>query len=125
MECLFDDVLQIILSFLSFHDLVVLRRINRQYHQLISNSTTVEVDHHVNIPLLEYILHFPHYKTEVEQKRNRTLEWDDYRGFFIITQLDRQEWFYYDGLLQKYFFTPHNSSIPHYRGQIQFYEMVL
>jgi hypothetical protein len=28
-------------------------------------------------------------------------------------------------LLQKYFFTPHNSSIPHFRGQIQFYEMVL
>ena len=130
MEGLHDDLVQFIFSFVGFGDvpgrnMVSFRRISKRYRDLTTTAVKVELDQHKQVTLTDFLVHFPHYKTEIQQKRNRTMEWDDYRGFFIITKIERDRWVYYDGLLQQYFFETSSGSFPHYQGKIHVYEFVI
>lgn len=127
MESLHDDILRIIVDFVGFgedpgRNVVSYQRINQRWRTLLSETTRVEVDHNRVIRVCEWMRQYPEYRTDVEQKRNAAMEWDNYRGYFIVGNVDRAMWTYYDSLLQKYFFQHSNGIFPHYRGQMYFYE---
>lgn len=125
-----EDLLRIIFRFVGFGDrpgrnAAAYRRINKQCHALLTDAVRVELDRGRTTDIIDFLRHFPQYKTELEQKRNGAMQWDDYRGFFIITQIDRDTWLYYDSLLETYFLNPRGGSFPHYCGKVYFYEFAI
>jgi len=130
MELFHDDLLLYIFSYVGFGEergknMVSYRRLGKRYHELFTRTVEIELDVDKSVSLSDFMAHFPHYRTELQQKRNRTMEWDDYRGFFIVTKVERDRWIYYDKLLQRYFFEASNGSFPHYKGKIYVYEFLL
>ena len=128
METLHDDVGRLIWDFVGFGNrrganVAVYRRVNKRWRDFLSDHVRVEIDHGGVVGLFFFLKHCNDLRTMMEQKRNAALQWDDFRGYFILTGYDKEQWLYYDHLLHTYFFTPPHPSFPFFKGHMYFYEL--
>lgn len=104
-------------------NIVSYRRVNKTFDSIILKYMTIEVDTDKTISIEEFLKIYNTLYITLRQKRNNCIDWDDYRGFFIITDFDSIKWTFYNNLLNRYYnYSSDPSSFPHYKGQMYFYE---
>ena len=130
MEGLPDDVLLYMIRFVGFGDrkganVVAYQRISKRWSELLYPTTRIEVEPRKEVHVAKWLQQYQEFYVQMQQRRNQSLTWDDYRGYFVITDYDKNVWMYYQQLLHRYYFEPCTVEFPHYRGQMYFYEYLM
>jgi hypothetical protein len=126
MDSLPDDVFDIMLQFIGFgrepgRTIISCQRVSKRFCTRIE-SVRFEIDHDVFVSLSHFRQIYHRLYLLLKQKRDSHILWDDYRGYLVITDYNRDEWLYYNRLVTMYFFRPMSDDFPYYHGQIFFYD---
>lgn len=122
-----DVILLHILEYRGFGEargknVMAMMRVSKNFQLIISNHIRFEIDRSMLVSAREFMQFYNLYFLTWRQKRDASLEWDDYRGFLIITDFDEERYLYYQRLIRRYSFDPRPVDFPHYKGRMLFYE---
>ena len=123
MDSLPDDVFDVLLQYVGCGQTILsCQRVSKRFYTRIEASIRFEIDHDVYISISHYRQIYHRLYLFLKQKRDSHIFWDDYRGYLVVTDYNRDEWLYYNRLVNMYFFRPTSDEFPYYNGQIFFYD---